>query len=132
LDATHLPATQDCLLLQQAELLQHVSPLLQALFPQQVLPALAQKPLGDVVQQVSPALHLVFLQQTFPAEMQNGLVPVVQHCLLALHGGEHVCAFRDPGRHAVITAPNIAPPMSRITPRREVGFASSRARLSMN
>ena len=101
--------------------------------PQHVFPLVVQNGEALVVQHFLLAPHLVLPQQVCPAATQNGDEPVVQQMgLFAGHGGEQVCALRDDGAQAATKPPNIAPPMRRMTPRRDVGFASSRARLSIS
>ena len=132
LEATQRPETHACLGLQQSSAPQQVSSFLQALLPQQTLPWVAQNAVGPLPQHCLFAGHRLLPQQIFPPVMQNGLVPVVQHCCFPLHGGEQVWALTGAGRQAATTPPKSAPPINRITPRRDVGLASSRARLSMN
>ena len=122
-----------CLAVQHVELLQQVCPLEHALVPQQVLPSVAQNGVPLVVQHFLPEPHDVLPQHDWPEATQKGDDPVVQHTgFLPEHAGEQVWAFRDAGAHAAMTPPNNAPPTNFITPRREVGFASSRARLSIS
>lgn len=161
MDAWQRPLMQGWPFLQHVELLQHVSSRLQTFVPQHTAPVGAQNGDALVVQQCSLEPHLVLPQQVLPAVIQNGLSPVVQHCflgshfplpqqirpvvmqngfspvvqhvpLLPEHGGLQVWAWSDAGFHAATTPPSSAPPISRITPRRDVGLASSRAILSMS
>lgn len=133
-DVTQAPDMHSCLWLQHTVLLQQVSPLAQTVLPQHAEPLglLTQVAVAPLPQHRWPFGQLVLPQHCLLPSAQNGDVPVVQQILPFLHGGEQVCALSDAGAHAAITPPNIAPPISRITPRRDVGFASSRARLSMN
>jgi hypothetical protein len=132
-DATHAPLTHACFAVQHTELLQQVSVDLQDFLPQHVLPTVAQNGVAAVWQHCLLDPQLVLPQQVWALVTQNGVVPVVQHLgFLVGQGGEQVWALTDAGFHAATSPPTNAPPIRRITPRREVGLASSRARLSMN
>jgi hypothetical protein len=79
-----LPLTQLWSSPQQATLPQHFSVLLQAIVPQQVLPAEAQKGLELLVQHSWPCPQDELPQHLLPCVMQKGRVPVVQQVWVLL------------------------------------------------